>query len=83
MKNIKLYRKSLGLTQRELADACGWGDSAQYRVCSYENGRRTPSVDDVKKIVSAFNDCGLIISVDDLINDKKEGDMPSAIKKVG
>jgi DNA-binding XRE family transcriptional regulator len=39
---ITLFRKKLGLTQKELASK--WGISRK-TICSWENGRRRPSLD--------------------------------------
>lgn len=50
-KRIKHYRKAAGLTQGQLAKACGWG--SQSRVGNYELDTREPSFADLKAIADA------------------------------
>ena len=52
-KRIAAARKDVGLTQPELASACGWlqdGAPAQTRVSNYERGAREPGVEEVQEI---------------------------------
>lgn len=51
-KNIKNARLAAKLTQPELADRCGWGQS---RLSNYERGQREPGLDDIKTIAKALN----------------------------
>ena len=48
---IRKYRKAKGLTQAELADACGLTDSA---IRNYELCNRTPGVEQIESIASAL-----------------------------
>ncbi|PHR17865.1 MAG: transcriptional regulator [Sphingopyxis sp.] len=50
-KRIKHYRKEAGLTQGQLAKACGWG--SQSRVGNYELDTREPSFADLEAIADA------------------------------
>lgn len=61
------------MTQRELADACGWSndsDTGQSRISSYESGRRDPGINELLKIAKATNSPldGLINGVDDSLS---------------
>ena len=62
MINIAKIRYEKGISQRELADKIGITDSA---ICQYENGKRSPNIQTLKKIAQVLN-----CTVDDLI---KEG----------
>ena len=42
MRNIKERREQLGISQKELADACG---ITQSHLCDIEQGRNKPSID--------------------------------------
>jgi transcriptional regulator with XRE-family HTH domain len=48
-ERIKLARAARGISQRELAIECGYGDS-QTRISSYENDRTEPTFRDLAKI---------------------------------
>ncbi|WP_419044150.1 helix-turn-helix domain-containing protein [Enorma massiliensis] len=48
---IRKYRKAKGLTQAELADACGLTDSA---IRNYELCNRTPGIEQIESIASAL-----------------------------
>ena len=50
-ERIKKLRESTGLDQPKLAFRCGWKRS---RISNYENGIRTPKIDDVIKISQAL-----------------------------
>lgn len=63
---IRLYREKSGLSQGQLAEACGWGDKAQSRISNYEKETRTPSLDDMRAIVGALRFAGVECSLDDL-----------------
>lgn len=49
---IKRLREEKGLSQRGLADLCGWG--SQSRIGNYENEIRSVSVDDAETIAKAL-----------------------------
>lgn len=49
---IKSARKARGLTQEQLAEACGW--SGQSRIGNYETGKREPSAADMQLIAAAL-----------------------------
>ncbi|WP_162012537.1 XRE family transcriptional regulator [Streptococcus sp. S784/96/1] len=55
---IKEYRKIQGLTQKELAEKVGMGDTT---IANYEKGFRTPKKNTLFKLANAFD-----ISIDDL-----------------
>lgn len=63
MKNIAKKRLSIGISQRDLAEKVGVTDSA---VCQYETGKRSPSIETLKKIAEVLG-----CSVDDLIKEVK------------
>jgi phage repressor protein C with HTH and peptisase S24 domain/DNA-binding XRE family transcriptional regulator len=50
-QRIKRLRKAAGLSQAELAEACGW--KSQSRVGNYEAGTREPTLADLAAIASA------------------------------
>lgn len=52
MKNIREKREKLGMSQKELAEACG---IAQSTLCDIEMGRSNPSLDVAVKIAKALN----------------------------
>lgn len=49
---IKRIREEKGLSQKALADLCGWG--SQSRIGNYEAGTRSVSVDDAEVIAKAL-----------------------------
>ena len=51
-EKIKAIRKKKGLTQKELADACGMYDSAIRR---YESNRQRPKLSTLRKIADALD----------------------------
>ena len=55
-EKIKQYRLSVGLTQKELAEALG---TAQNTISQYESGKRMPTV---KKLVALSSLLGCSIS---------------------
>ena len=63
---IKQARKKAGLTQAQLADACGW-EEGQSRISNYENGYREPGRDEVNTIASVLG-----ISISDLWPELKQ-----------
>lgn len=62
MNKIAEQRSKLKLSQRELAEKCGW---KQTRLANYEVGR-TPKLDDCRKLVSVLNRLGCKCSLDDV-----------------
>lgn len=51
MNNLSHERKSLGLTQKKLAELCGWNQS---RIANYEAGVRKPGLSECRIIVEAL-----------------------------
>lgn len=51
-QRIKRLRKEAGLSQAQLADACGW--KSQSRVGNYEAGTREPNLADISAIAKAL-----------------------------
>lgn len=51
-QRIKRFRKAAGISQAQLADACGW--KSQSRVGNYESGTREPTLADIQTIASAL-----------------------------
>lgn len=72
MNRIQEYRERAGLSQEQLGQKCGWSSAAQSRISNYEHGKRTPSLNDMRTIVSALNASGVGCSVDDLFPPTKE-----------
>lgn len=73
-RNLKRYRKELGLTQVELGVACGFGKASQSRVSNYESGVRTPSLQDAQAMVRVFCEKGLRVGVDELFPADESGE---------
>jgi prophage repressor len=59
-KNIRYYRKLLGYTQTQLADALGGGGKSL--VSNYENGYSEPDVSTLVKLADIFD-----VSLDELV----------------
>lgn len=51
------------MTQRELGEACGLGQSA---IGNYEAGLRAPSMDVAQRIVAAVRAKGVSVSIEDI-----------------
>ena len=63
-ENIKFYRKSLGLTQEELAQKlCG----KKSLICNYERGYSTPDIFTLCELSEIFG-----ITLDELVEYEKE-----------
>lgn len=60
---IRTLRQKAGMTQRELAEACGLGQSA---IGNYEAGVRKPSFGVVAKVVRVIRSRGVRVSIDDI-----------------
>jgi phage repressor protein C with HTH and peptisase S24 domain len=50
---IAHYRALAGMSQGQLATACGW--ASQSRIGNYETGTREPKIDDINKIAKALS----------------------------
>ena len=66
-QRIKRLRKSLGISQQALADACGW--SSQSRIGNYESDLREPSLADLLLIAPALG-----VSIAELAGDDGPAD---------
>ncbi len=62
-ENIKRLRKSLGLTQTELAAAL---QITQQSITAYENGKKKPTLEKMKQMALLFS-----VSLDDLIGEQE------------
>lgn len=51
---LRARRKSLKVSQEELARRCGWSDG-QTRISSYENGRTVPNYSDIALLARALD----------------------------
>lgn len=60
---IKHYRQALGMSQKALALACGWG--SQSRIGNYETDSREPTLDDVRTIAAALRIAPETLLLDD------------------
>ena len=58
---IKLSREKRKpkITQKELAEKCGWGKS---RICDYERDVKSPGVDSCNKMLTAFSELGVNVT---------------------
>ena len=63
-KNIKFYRKELGLTQGQLAEKLNGKKSL---ISNYENGYSTPDIFTLCKLAEIFD-----ITLDELVEYEKE-----------
>lgn len=52
-ERLRQARKEKGLKQPELAAACGW--ESQSRISMYEQGKRVPDAEDVRKLANCLN----------------------------
>lgn len=50
-QQIRKYRKEKGMTQKQLADLL---DTTQQNLAQYENGKRNPKIETLKKIARAL-----------------------------
>lgn len=72
MNSIQKHREQAGVSQEQLGNRCGWGNKSQSRISNYETGKRTPSLEDMRLIVSALNNSGVECSIDDLFPPRSE-----------
>lgn len=61
-ERIKAYRKSRGLTMRELGELAGFSNRGDVRIAQYENGSRIPKPDILQRIAKALE-----VSVEELV----------------
>lgn len=75
--HIKKLRKAKGMSQQELAHACGW--ESQSRIGNYERGIREPNLQDLQKLSRALN-----TSFNELVagQDRNSGNLLSDLKDV-
>lgn len=64
MNRIEHFRKKIGFTQKQAAEAAGW--KYQSRWSGYERGDRIPDINDANSIVQVFNKHGASCSVEDV-----------------
>ena len=75
MTPLKSFRKKAGLTQSQFGDLIGLTQAA---IGHYETGRRTPSLSDCRKIVSALNDHGVGCDLAQVFPEPREDQPESA-----
>ncbi|GEK49198.1 transcriptional regulator [Bisbaumannia pacifica] len=61
--DIRFLRVKAGMTQKELGEACGLGQST---IGNYEAGIRTPSLEVAQKIIEVVQKRGVNVSIADL-----------------
>jgi phage repressor protein C with HTH and peptisase S24 domain len=71
-QRIAHFRNKAGLTQEQLAAACGW--ESKSRIGNYERDTREPSLEDLRAIASALG-----ITLFDLVSDDVPTTGPSAV----
>ena len=72
-ENIKRFRKKANLTQKELAEKCGF---AEITIRQYENGKRAPKIETMQKIATV-----LAVPISDLIQSFPEID-PNSLHSI-
>jgi len=60
IRQLRCFREKMGWTQRDLAEKVGLSETT---IWNYENGRREPRLQDLKKFAQIFN-----CTIDELIN---------------
>ena len=65
MKNLKILRQNLGISQKACADALGIGKTT---LCYYEQGKISPSIDTLKQMADFFG-----CSIDYLLGHETKG----------
>lgn len=68
-QRIAHFRNKAGLTQEQLATACGW--ESKSRIGNYERDSREPTLEDLRVIAKALG-----VSIFDLISDKSPSPTP-------
>lgn len=66
MSNLAKARESIGITQKQLAEALGY---KQTRISNYECNIRTPKLRDARRIVNKLNELGANVSLDSIFPD--------------
>ncbi|WP_341304706.1 helix-turn-helix transcriptional regulator [Pseudomonas sp. TMP25] len=61
MSNLKQYREKAQITQASLAERVGMTQGA---IAHYENGRRTPGLNEARELVAALNALGADCDLD-------------------
>lgn len=61
MSNLKMFREKAQITQSALADRVGITQGA---IAHYENGRRTPGLNEARDLVAALNALGARCDLD-------------------
>lgn len=73
-QRIRSLRKARGLSQKELQDALGWGDT---RLSMYERDQRTPKIDLLRELARALQ-----CSLEDLLNTEElDNGKPIALRE--
>jgi len=72
-QRIRRLRNVKGISQKALAEACGW--ESQSRVGNYESGTRTPSLSDLVLLASALG-----VTLADMANSEAQQMLPTQIK---
>lgn len=73
-KNIKQYRKILGYNQTQFAEELGYGKST---IGDWENGNIPNDIARLEDIAEQLN-----MSIDELLNEEKEYEIPKEYKKI-
>jgi len=60
IRQLRCFREKMGWTQRDLAEKVGLSETT---IWNYENGRREPRLQDLKKFAEVFN-----CTIDELVN---------------
>lgn len=76
-QRIKQLRESKGLSQRALAELCGWSDG-QNRISMYETDRRVPSAEDANRLGDALGSSGAAILFELVTQGESRTKQPSA-----
>ncbi|WP_414155738.1 helix-turn-helix transcriptional regulator [Pseudomonas sp. BNK-43-a] len=63
MNNIRKIREGAEISQANLRRALNWNQS---RLANYEADRRSPGLEEARKIVSALNSLGASCDLDDV-----------------
>ncbi|KPA95992.1 helix-turn-helix transcriptional regulator [Pseudomonas asplenii] len=63
MNNIRKIREGAEISQANLRRALNWNQS---RLANYEAARRSPGLEEARKIVSALNSLGAPCDLDDV-----------------
>lgn len=77
MNKIRQFRELAELTQSQLAGIIGWG---QGRLSNYETGERSPSLDDMRRIVAALGANGAPCTLDEVFPSDLAADLVSIQK---